>query len=120
MNRLPQPKRFDGKKLLAIRLLIFYRQTKIDIVRRSTNNEVFRAPNPSASQFIGFFGEADVDCARLIRCWHTFQQNLITQVPRVVAARPPKLVRALRGILAPVVTKFHMRLVRIDCSPAQE
>jgi hypothetical protein len=41
-------------------LLIFYRQTKIDIVRGSTNNELFRAPNPPASQFIGFFGEAHV------------------------------------------------------------
>jgi hypothetical protein len=34
-------------------------------------------------------------------------QNPITQVPRVVADRP-KLVRALRGILALAVTKIHI------------
>jgi hypothetical protein len=56
-----------------------------------------------------FFAESNVDCARLMRCLHAFQQNAITQAPRVVAYRLPKFVRALRGFLSLAVTKVHIR-----------
>jgi hypothetical protein len=46
--------------------------------------------------------------ARLIRCLRGFQLYAITQTPRVVACRPPKFVRALRGFMSPAVTKVHI------------
>jgi hypothetical protein len=104
----PQANRFDGKSdgksFFAILFLIFTVKPDLKLLEKPANKGIFRAPNRRAGQFIGFFAESHGDCARLIRCLHTFQQNAITQPPRVVACRLPKFVRALRGFLSLAVT----------------
>jgi hypothetical protein len=82
----------------------FYRQSGFAIAQKPTNNGVFRAPNRLAGQFTEIFAEKHVADARLIRCWHAFQQNPIAQAPLIVSDNSPKFLRTLLGFMSLAVT----------------
>ena len=75
----------------------FYRQTDFRIARKPTNHGVFCHPDRLAWEIIGFSAESHGADTRLIQCWHAFQRNTITHVPRVVSEDPPKFLRAFRS-----------------------